>query len=138
MATDNPFSPTFGAPRPLLAGRDDILDDVATLSTPVPRTPTTRPCSSASAAPVRPSPYAIEDLAHQRGWLSIAATPHRRAYRDGWPGPPVAWSTTSKVPGRLAVSPVSARPASASTSNTPPAPNRLQTSAPPSRGSVTC
>jgi len=28
LARDNPFSPTFGASPPVLAGRDDILDDV--------------------------------------------------------------------------------------------------------------
>ena len=29
MARSNPFSPTFGAPPPVIAGRDDILDAIS-------------------------------------------------------------------------------------------------------------
>lgn len=73
MAKDNPFSPTFGASPPVLAGRDDILTDVGDALDLGP----THPDYTCLFVGVRGAGKtvmlnAVEDLARERGWLTIS------------------------------------------------------------------
>jgi hypothetical protein len=78
MAPGNPFSPTFGASPPVLAGRDDILDDVDDAL----ETGPTHPDYTTLLVGIRGAGKtvmlnAIEDLARARGWMTASdnATP---------------------------------------------------------------
>jgi hypothetical protein len=78
MASGNPFSPTFGASPPVLAGRDDILDDIDDAF----ETGPTHPDYTTLFIGIRGAGKtvmlnAIEDLAQARGWLTVSdnATP---------------------------------------------------------------
>jgi hypothetical protein len=73
LATDNPFSPTFGASPPVLAGRDDMLDDVDDALATGP----THPDYTTLFVGVRGAGKtvmlnAIEDLAREHGWLTLS------------------------------------------------------------------
>ena len=73
MATGNPFAPTFGASPPVLAGRDDILTDIGDAL----ETGPTHPDYTVLFIGVRGAGKtvmlnAVEDLARERGWLSIS------------------------------------------------------------------
>lgn len=73
MATHNPFSPTFGASPPVLAGRDDILDDIDDAFDTGP----THPDYTVLFIGVRGSGKTVmlnaaEDLARTRGWLTLS------------------------------------------------------------------
>lgn len=73
MATENPFSPTFGASPPVLAGRDDILDDIDDAF----ETGPTHPDYTVLFIGVRGSGKTVmlnaaEDLARNRGWLTLS------------------------------------------------------------------
>ncbi len=73
MASGNPFAPTFGASPPMLAGRDDILDDVDDALATGP----THPDYTVLFIGVRGSGKTVmlnatEDLARARGWLTIS------------------------------------------------------------------
>lgn len=73
MAADNPFSPTFGVSPPVLAGRDDILDDVDDAFATGP----THPDYTTLFVGVRGAGKtvmlnAVEDLARARGWLTLS------------------------------------------------------------------
>lgn len=75
MASQNPFSPTFGASPLVLAGRDDILGDIDDALTVGP----THPDYTALFIGVRGAGKtamlnAVEDLARQRGWLTVSDT----------------------------------------------------------------
>lgn len=73
MATKNPFSPTFGASPPVLAGRNDILDDIADAF----ETGPTHPDYTVLFIGVRGSGKTVmlnatEELARMRGWLTLS------------------------------------------------------------------
>ncbi len=73
MARNNPFSPTFGAPPPVIAGRDDILDAIGDALDTGP----THPDYTSLFLGVRGAGKtvllnAVEDLARARGWLTLA------------------------------------------------------------------
>ena len=73
MPTKNPFSPTFGASPPVLAGRDDILADIDDAL----ETGTTHPDYTTLFIGVRGAGKTVmlnatEDLARERGWLTVA------------------------------------------------------------------
>lgn len=73
MAGDNPFSPTFGASPPVLAGRDEILEDVDDALATGP----THPDFTTLFVGVRGAGKtvmlnAVEDLARGRGWLTLS------------------------------------------------------------------
>ncbi|MCP4967995.1 MAG: ATP-binding protein [bacterium] len=73
MVERNPFSPTFGASPPVLAGRDEILEDVDDAL----ETGPTHPDYTTLFIGVRGAGKtvmlnAVEDLARQRGWLAIS------------------------------------------------------------------
>jgi len=73
MASSNPFSPTFGASPPVLAGRDDILDDVDDAF----ETGPTHPDYTTLFIGIRGAGKtvmlnAIEDLARARGWMTVS------------------------------------------------------------------
>lgn len=73
MVERNPFSPTFGASPPVLAGRDEILEDVDDAL----ETGPTHPDYTTLLIGVRGAGKtvmlnAVEDLARQRGWLAIS------------------------------------------------------------------
>lgn len=73
MVERNPFSPTFGASPPVLAGRDEILEDVDDAL----ETGPTHPDYTSLFIGVRGAGKtvmlnAVEDLARQRGWLAIS------------------------------------------------------------------
>ncbi|MEQ8717128.1 MAG: ATP-binding protein [Acidimicrobiales bacterium] len=73
MAKANPFSPTFGASPPVLAGRDDILTDIDDALEVGP----THPDYTSLFVGVRGAGKtvmlnAVEDLARERGWLTIS------------------------------------------------------------------
>lgn len=75
MANGNPFSPTFGASPPELAGRDDVLEAIEDALDTGP----THPDYSALLIGARGTGKtvmleAIEELARSRGWLTIAET----------------------------------------------------------------
>ena len=75
MASQNPFSPTFGASPLVLAGRDDILGDIDDALTVGP----THPDYTALFIGVRGAGKtamlnAVEDLARERGWLIVSDT----------------------------------------------------------------
>src|ERR1700741_259214 len=73
----NPFKPTFGVTPPLLAGRDDQIDEFAAALD-------SGPGSSGRGAPTRYTGAggpgktvmlnAVEDVARSRGWLVISET----------------------------------------------------------------
>jgi len=73
MATKNPFSPTFGASPPVLAGRNDILDDIGDAF----ETGPTHPDYTVLFIGVRGSGKTVmlnatEELARVRGWLTLS------------------------------------------------------------------
>lgn len=73
MAGQNPFSPTFGAPPPVIAGRGDILDAIGDAL----ETGPTHPDYTALFLGVRGAGKtvmldAVADLARSRGWLTIS------------------------------------------------------------------
>ena len=73
MAKNNPFSPTFGAPPPVIAGRDDILDAMSDALDTGP----THPDYTSLFLGVRGAGKtvllnAVEDLARTRGWLTLS------------------------------------------------------------------
>jgi hypothetical protein len=73
MASDNLFSPTFGASPPVLAGRGDILDDIDDAFEAGP----THPDYTVLFVGVRGSGKTVmlnatEDLARERGWLTLS------------------------------------------------------------------
>lgn len=73
MAGQNPFSPTFGAPPPVIAGRDDILDDIGDAL----ETGPTHPDYTALFVGVRGAGKtvmldAVGDMARSKGWLTIS------------------------------------------------------------------
>lgn len=75
MAKSNPFSPTFGAPPPELAGRDDILEAIEDALDTGP----THPDYSALLIGARGTGKtvmleAIEEQARGQGWLTISDT----------------------------------------------------------------
>lgn len=77
MPERNPFSPTFGASPPLLAGRDAILEDVDDAL----ETGPTHPDYTTLFIGVRGAGKtvmlnAVEDLARKRGWLAISDNAH--------------------------------------------------------------
>ena len=72
MASGNPFAPSFGISPPALVGRDDVLDDIAeALETGVTHPDFTALLVGARGAGKTVLLNAIEDLAHELGWLSI-------------------------------------------------------------------
>lgn len=73
MATDNPFSPSFGVSPPVLAGRDDILDDVDDALATGPTHPDyTTLFIGVRGAGKTVMLNAVEDLARTRGWLTLS------------------------------------------------------------------
>ena len=73
MFVSNPFAPTFGASPPILAGRDDILNDIADALATGP----THPHYTTMFLGVRGVGKtvmlnAVEDIARSRGWLTIS------------------------------------------------------------------
>ena len=73
LAPHNPFSPTFGASPPVLAGRDHIIEDIGDALATGP----THPDYTALLIGVRGSGKtvmlnAVEDLARSHGWLVLA------------------------------------------------------------------
>ena len=73
MARNNPFSPTFGAHPPVIAGRDDILDAISDAL----ETGPTHPDYTSLFLGVRGAGKtvllnAVEDLARARGWLTLS------------------------------------------------------------------
>ncbi len=75
MATPNPFSPTFGAPPPELAGRDDVLDAIDDAL----ETGPTHPDYSALLIGARGTGKTVlleaaEERARGRSWLTISET----------------------------------------------------------------
>lgn len=73
MASENPFSPTFGASPPVLAGRDDILDDLDDALVTGP----THPDYTSLFIGIRGAGKtvmlnAVEDLARRRGWIAVS------------------------------------------------------------------
>ena len=75
MASQNPFSPTFGASPLVLAGRGDILDDIDDALTVGPMHPDyTALFIGVRGAGKTAMLNAVEDLARERGWLTISET----------------------------------------------------------------
>lgn len=73
MATNNPFSPTFGAPPPVVAGRDDILEAVEEALDTGPTHPDyTALLLGPRGAGKTVLLNAVEDLARARGWVVIS------------------------------------------------------------------
>lgn len=73
MAANNPFSPTFGAPPPVVAGRDDILKAVEEALDTGPTHPDyTTLFLGPRGAGKTVVLNAVEDLARARGWLVIS------------------------------------------------------------------
>ena len=73
MAGNNPFSPTFGASPPVIAGRDDILDDIADALATGPTHPDfTTLLLGVRGAGKTVMLNAVEDLARSQGWLSVS------------------------------------------------------------------
>ena len=73
MAARNPFAPTFGASPPLLAGRDEILEDIAEALDTGPTHPDyTVLFVGARGAGKTTMLNAVEDLARERGWIAIS------------------------------------------------------------------
>lgn len=73
MAPKNPFSPTFGASPPMLAGRDDILENVDDALATGPTHPDyTTLLIGVRGAGKTVMLNAIEDLARSRGWLTLS------------------------------------------------------------------
>lgn len=73
MAGNNPFSPTFGAPPPVIAGRDEILDAVGDAL----ETGTTHPDYTTLFLGERGSGKtvmldAVEEVAQAKGWLTLS------------------------------------------------------------------
>lgn len=73
MASQNPFSPTFGAPPPVIAGRGGILDAIGDAF----ETGPTHPDYTALFVGVRGAGKtvlldAVQDLARGRGWMTIS------------------------------------------------------------------
>ena len=75
MAADNPFAPTFGASPPVLAGRDDLLGDIAAALAGGPTHPDyTTLFIGVRGAGKTVMLNAVEDLARERGWLTLSET----------------------------------------------------------------
>lgn len=73
MALKNPFAPTFGASPPVLAGREDILADIADALDTGPTHPDyTTLFIGVRGAGKTSMLNAVENLAHERGWLTIS------------------------------------------------------------------
>lgn len=73
MAGHNPFSPTFGAPPPVIAGRGGILDAIGDAF----ETGPTHPDYTALFVGVRGAGKtvlldAVQDMARSRGWVTIS------------------------------------------------------------------
>lgn len=73
MNAPNPFAPTFGSVPPVMAGRDDILDAIREALI----TGTTHPDYTSIFIGVRGAGKtvmlnAVEDVAHEQGWLTIS------------------------------------------------------------------
>lgn len=72
MAVDNPFSPTFGASPPVLAGRADILDDIDDALVTGPRHPNyTTLLIGIPGAGKTVMLNALEDQARSRDWVTL-------------------------------------------------------------------
>lgn len=73
MATDNPFSPTFGVPPPVLAGRDDVLDDIADALATGPSHPDfTSLLIGARGSGKTVTLNAVAEEAERHGWLTLS------------------------------------------------------------------
>ena len=73
MAPNNPFSPTFGASPPMLAGRDDILEDLDDALAAGPTHPDyTTLFIGVRGAGKTVTLNAVEDLARSQGWLTLS------------------------------------------------------------------
>ena len=73
MVSRNPFSPTFGASPPVLAGRDDILDNIEDALATGPTHPDyTTLFVGIRGAGKTVTLNAVEDLARSRGWLTLS------------------------------------------------------------------
>lgn len=73
MASGNPFAPSFGVSPPALVGRDDVLGDIEeALETGVTHPDFTALLVGARGAGKTVLLNAMEDVAHEMGWLSIA------------------------------------------------------------------
>ncbi len=74
MAIVNPFAPTFGATPPMLAGRDELLKDIASAMATGP----THPAYTSLLLGLRGAGKTVmlaelRDLAQSEGWISISA-----------------------------------------------------------------
>ena len=73
MAAHNPFSPTFGASPPVMAGRDELLDAIDDALATGPTHPDyTTLFLGARGVGKTVMLNAIEDLARARGWLTVS------------------------------------------------------------------
>lgn len=73
MATDNPFSPTFGVPPPVLAGRDEVLDDISDALETGPSHPDfTSLLIGARGSGKTVTLNAIADSAESLGWFTLS------------------------------------------------------------------